>query len=125
MSLARFSRVGWLVAVSWLVGVSQFVLLAADFNQHRVGSDFNTANMNPASDGYDIPFIAGGKGVVVDDGQPVIGRSGEAFQNHGGYFHRAVGGCGRFSRFVRTVGIREKWVTAFPRVCWKKEDRPM
>ena len=62
-------------------GIAQFVPLAARFNHHRFGFNFNATEMNPTVRGNDIPFITDAKGVIIDNGQPMIRRAGNAFQN--------------------------------------------
>ena len=66
---------------SGAVHIAQFVTLAARFNHHRFGFDFNATEMNPTVRGNDIPFITDAKGVIIDNGQPMIRRAGNAFQN--------------------------------------------
>ena len=55
--------------------------LAPNLNHHRIGFDFNTGQMNAADGCGDIAFIAGGKGMIVDNHQPLIQRPGKTFQN--------------------------------------------
>ena len=94
--------------------VAQFVTLATRFNHHRIGFDFNATDMNPAVRGKDIPFITDAKGVIIDNGQPMIRRAGKAFQNEGGQVagHR-VFACGVF---IRPGGSGEKWIAPFFRI---------
>jgi hypothetical protein len=61
--------------------IAQFVTLATRFNHHRFGCDFNATDMNPTTRGKDIPFITDAKGVVTDNDQPMIRRTGNASQN--------------------------------------------
>ncbi len=61
--------------------IAQFVTLAARFNHHRFGFDFNATDMNPTVRSKDIPFVTDAKGVIIDNGQPMIRRAGNAFQN--------------------------------------------
>ena len=67
--------------VSGAARIAQFVTLATRFNHHRFVFDFNATDMNPAVRGKDIPFITDAKGVIIDNGQPMIRRAGNAFQN--------------------------------------------
>lgn len=67
--------------VSGAARIAQFVTLSARFNHHRFGLDFKATEMNPTVRGNDIPFITDAKGVIIDNGQPMIRRAGNAFQN--------------------------------------------
>lgn len=54
--------------------------LAGYLNNYRVRFDFKAANMNPPLVGQHIFFITDGKGMVVDDDQPVFRRTGNTFE---------------------------------------------
>ena len=66
---------------SGIARIAQFVPLAAGFNHHRFGFDFNATEMNPTVRGKDLPFITNAKGVIIDNDQPVIRWAGNASQN--------------------------------------------
>ena len=64
---------------SMVGGILQLMTLAGSFNHHGGIFDFNAADVNPALGGGEVLFVADGKGVIIDDGQPAVRRSGNAF----------------------------------------------
>src|SRR5271154_5294555 len=92
-----FLCTGWWVdwfkgLISLFGGKTKFRALATGFDDDGVGFDFDAADMDAPAGGGDILFIAGGKGVVVDDDQLVSRRSRNAFENQRTQFH-TVSGC--------------------------------
>ena len=62
----------WVYLVSAVVRIIKFVTLAAGFNHHGTGLDFNATNMNRALGSDNVFFVARAKGVTVDNSQPMI-----------------------------------------------------
>jgi len=64
--------------VSAVVRIVQFVTLSARFNHHGTGLDFNTPNVNRA---LGVARFASSprQSAIIDNGQPMIGRAGNAF----------------------------------------------
>src|ERR1035437_10355152 len=67
----------------------EFVFLAVDVNHHDIGPDFHTPDMNTATGCFNIPLVAHGEGVVVDDDQCALGITVETFDGQGTDFNRS------------------------------------
>jgi hypothetical protein len=64
---------------SVFTNIGQLMRLAAGLDHHRVGSDLNAAEVNPALASDNICLLAGGEGAIVNNGQPMVRRAGNAF----------------------------------------------
>jgi len=100
--------------------IAQFMTLSTRFNHHRFIFDFNATDMNPAVRGKDIPLLTNSKGVIIDDGQPMIRRTGNTSQNEGCQITDRILADGFF---IRPGGSGKKWIPSFFWVRRNSENR--
>ena len=58
----------------------QHPLLGADLDQDGIGFDFQTADAGAARVGGHFALFVDFEGLVIDDGQPVVGGAGNAIE---------------------------------------------
>jgi hypothetical protein len=58
---------------------AQYPLLTADQDDGGIFIDLETADAGPARIGHHLPFLAGFKRMVVNDGEAVVRSAGKSF----------------------------------------------
>jgi hypothetical protein len=79
----------------------QFVTLAVHFDHHRITVYFDAQDANPPLGSADFNVVTDAESDIVDDGQPVAGRTVSALQDQRAYI--ASRGTGHNLGLVWTV----------------------